>query len=188
MTIKVGLKHKTEYLFSKPVTINPHIIRLRPAPHCRTPIEAYSLKVKPGDHFINWQQDPFGNYLARFVFPEKASSLSIDVEVLANMTVINPFDFFLEETAEHFPFSYDEQLKRDLLPYLEIREDGPLLKKWLAGVDRSKQATVPFLTGLNQRLREDIGYLVRMTPGVQTCEDTLQLASGSCRDSAWLLV
>jgi len=188
MTIKVGIKHKTEYHFSKPVTINPHIVRLRPAPHCRTPIEAYSLKVTPKDHFINWQQDPFGNYLARLVFPQKASSLIIDVEAIANMTVINPFDFFLEEAAEHCPFTYEVQLQRDLQPYLEVRENGPLLEKWLKEVDRSSQATVPFLISLNQKLRTDINYLVRMNPGVQTCEETLQLQSGSCRDSAWLLV
>jgi len=188
MSIKVGIKHKTEYHFSKPVTINPHIVRLRPAPHCRTPIEAYSLKITPKDHFINWQQDPFGNYLARFVFPHKADSLIIDVEAIANMTVINPFDFFLEESAEHYPLTYEKQLRRDLLPYLEVCEDGPLLQEWLNSIDRSRQATVPFLMDLNRRLRTDINYLVRMAPGVQDCEETLQLQSGSCRDSAWLLV
>ncbi len=163
-------------------------MRLRPAPHCRTPIEAYSLKVTPKDHFINWQQDPFGNYLARFVFTNKSDLLTVDVELLANMTVINPFDFFLEESAEKYPFTYEKQLARDLSPYLEICEDGPMLRKWIEKVDRSQQSTVTFLTGLNRNLREDVDYLVRMDPGVQTCEQTLALHSGSCRDSTWLLV
>jgi uncharacterized protein (DUF2126 family)/transglutaminase-like putative cysteine protease len=188
MTIRVALKHKTEYNFDRLVTLSPHIIRLRPAPHSRTPVTAYSLKVTPENHFINWQQDPFGNYLARFVFPEKTRQLVIDVEVIAEMTVINPFDFFLEESAEKFPFKYEEQLRNDLLPYLEICEEGPKLEQWLSTVDLSKQPTADFLVNLNQHLQKDIAYLIRMAPGVQTCEETLENKSGSCRDSAWLLV
>jgi len=188
MTIKVGIKHTTEYLFEKPITVNPHIIRLRPAPHCRTPIESYSLKITPEKHFINWQQDPFGNYLARLVFPEKTRSLIVDVDLIANMTVINPFDFFLEDVAEKCPFKYDAQLQHDLGPYLQKTEQGPLLKAWMATVDRTPRATVPFLVDLNMKLASQIKYLVRMEPGVQSCEETLKLGSGSCRDSGWLLV
>ena len=188
MTIKVGLHHRTEYHFDKDVSIHPHTIRLRPGAHCRTPIEAYSLKVTPEKHFLNWQQDPFGNYLARLVFPEKARSLIIDVELIANMTVINPFDFFLEESAEYFPFKYVEYLAQDLAPYLEVEEKSPLLEAWVKKIDVSKQAIVPFLVNLNKQLSEEIQYLVRMEPGVQTCEETLKLKSGSCRDSGWLLV
>jgi len=188
MTIKVALNHNTEYRFEKPITVHPHVIRLRPSPHCRTPIDAYSLKVTPGNHFVNWQQDPFGNYLARYVFPEKTRELLIHVELIAEMTVINPFDFFLEESAEKFPFQYERQLVRDLDPYLEIREEGPLLKRWMQGVDGGKHPTTAFLVALNQRVQQDVSYLVRMEPGVQTCEETLERASGSCRDTAWLLV
>ncbi len=188
MTIQVVLKHSTEYHFDKLVKLSPHVIRLRPAQHCRTPIPAYSLKVEPGDHFINWQQDPFGNYLARFVFPEKTRSLKIDVELIADMTVINPFDFFLEEEFEAYPYNYDKDLKRDLNPYLEVRESGERLTAWLADVDRSETAIVDFLVGINQRLNQDLDYNVRMEPGVQSCEETLSIKSGSCRDSAWLLI
>ncbi|XOV88721.1 MAG: DUF2126 domain-containing protein [Pseudomonadota bacterium] len=188
MTIKVALNHKTEYRFNKPISIHPHVIRLRPSPHCRTPIHAYSLKVTPGNHFLNWQQDPFGNYLARYVFPEKTRELLIHVELIAEMTVINPFDFFLEEVAEKIPFKYEERLARDLAPYLEISEDGKRLNEWLAEVDRRPQPTVDFLVGINQRLQRDVSYLIRFEPGVQTCEVTLETGSGSCRDSAWLMV
>lgn len=188
MTIRVALKHSTHYKFDRPITIHPHVIRLRPAPHSRTPVTAYSLKVSPEEHFVNWQQDPFGNYLARYVFPEKSDHLSIDVSLIAEMTVINPFDFFLEESAQKFPFVYDKQLKRDLAPYLEITDKGPLLQAWLKQVNREPTALVDFLVSINQRLQSDLGYLVRMEPGVQTCEETLSLACGSCRDSGWLLV
>tara|TARA_R110000824_G_scaffold279180_1_gene467396 strand:+ start:35278 stop:38427 length:3150 start_codon:yes stop_codon:yes gene_type:complete len=152
------------------------------------PIQAYSLKVSPENHFINWQQDPFSNYLARLVFPEKSRELSIDVEVIVDMTVVNPFDFFLEESVDHFPFKYDRQLKKDLAPYLQITEKGPLMIELLSQVDRSKQATINFLVALNQMVQQRVAYLIRMQPGVQTCEETLQFKSGSCRDSAWLLV
>ncbi len=188
MAIRVALNHKTEYRFDRPVKVFPHVVRLRPSPHCRTPIHAYSLKISPKDHFINWQQDPFGNYLARFVFSKKTRSLSFEVDVVAEMTVINPFDFFLEEEAEKYPWEYEPGLASDLAPYLEIEERGPLLMKWLGGVDRSVQPTVDFLVAINQRLQRDIAYTVRMEPGVQTCEETLSKGIGSCRDSGWLLV
>ncbi len=188
MSIQVALKHNTEYHFDRLVNLSPHVVRLRPAPHSRTPIVSYSLKVEPKEHFINWQQDPFGNYLARFVFPEKTLTLKIDVELIAEMTVINPFDFFLEEEFEKYPYQYDKNLARDLAPYLEIREKGPLLMQWLKQVDRSECAIVDFLVNLNQRLHKDVEYRVRMEPGVQTCEETFEIKSGSCRDSAWLLI
>ncbi len=188
MSITVAVQHQTHYTFDRPVALSPHLIRLRPAAHCRTPIQSYSLKISPSKYFINWQQDPFGNYIARVVFPEKVSHLHIDVEVIADMTIINPFDFFVEESAEHYPFTYDNELQTQLQPYLQIKEDGPLLKEWLSKVVRSETPVVNFLVALNQRLQEDIGYLIREEPGVQSCEQTLTLKTGSCRDSAWLLV
>ena len=188
MSILVALNHKTEYRFDRSVGLSPHVVRLRPAPHCRTPIRSYSLKVEPEGHFINWQQDAFGNYLARLVFPEKTRRLSIEVDVIAEMITINPFDFFLEESAYHYPFEYAPDLRKELAPYLEITDDGPLLREWLAGVDRAKRETVYFLVDLNQRLQQDIGYVIRMEPGVQSCEETLEKRLGSCRDTGWLLV
>ena len=188
MTIRVALRHETHYEFDKPISVAPHLIRLRPAPHCRTPVDAYSLKISGGEYFINWQQDPFGNHVARLVFPEKMTSLGIEVELVAPMTVINPFDFFVEEYAEHFPFAYKDALKKELAPYLETEKPGPKLAKWLAAVEREEHSITDFLVSLNQRLADDIQYMIRMEPGVQSPEQTLTLGSGSCRDSAWLLV
>ncbi|MCW8885070.1 MAG: transglutaminase family protein [Motiliproteus sp.] len=188
MTIRTAINHVTEYKFDRSVSLSPHTVRLRPAAHSRTPIKGYSLKISPENHFINWQQDPFGNFLARLVFPEKCDHLRVEVEVITDMTVINPFDFFLEEHAQKFPFSYDEKLKKELQPYLEIVDDGPLLKQWVDKVPRKKQPTNDFLVYLNQRLEKDIGYNIRMEPGVQSCEETLALKRGSCRDTGWLLV
>ncbi|MCB0212552.1 MAG: transglutaminase family protein, partial [Anaerolineae bacterium] len=188
MSIHVAINHKTHYRYDRLVALSPHIFRLRPAPHSRTPIEAYSLTIRPEPHFINWQQDPFGNYLARVVFPEQADELYIEVDVVADMTVINPFDFFVEESAEKYPFNYSAQEAKELAPYMEIKEQGPLLMKWMSGVDRSEKPIVDFLVYLNQRLWNDLNYTVRMEPGIQTCEETLEKALGSCRDSGWLLV
>ncbi|MFT7245842.1 MAG: hypothetical protein ACI82A_003213 [Candidatus Azotimanducaceae bacterium] len=188
MTIRVALNHNTHYKFDRLVNLSAHVVRLRPAAHCRTPIHSYSLKVTPETHFINWQQDAFGNYLARLVFPEKTDHFSIEVEVLADMTVINPFDFFLEEYAEEFPFSYEKQLEKELAPYLEKQQHGELFSQVLEAVPETKQRTIDFLVAANQVVQTKIAYSVRMEPGVQTPEDTLKLAVGSCRDSAWLLV
>lgn len=188
MTIKVAIRHQTTYRFDRLVEILPHVVRLRPAPHCRTPIDSYSLKIEPTSHFINWQQDPFSNHLARLVFPEKAKELSVTVELIADMTVINPFDFFVEDSASHFPFQYEAQLAKDLAPYLEIKESSPAMQKWLEGVDQKRQPIVNFLVAENSRTQQAVGYVIRMEPGVQTCEETLRSALGSCRDSAWLFV
>ena len=187
MSIRVGLNHFTRYRYDRSIAVAPHVVRLRPAPHCRTPILAYSLKIQPGEHFINWQQDPFGNYLARLVFLQKTRELSFEVDLVADMTVINPFDFFVEEYAQKFPFEYEPALAEELSPYLKIREQGPLLQDWLAAVPRKSKPINDFLVDLNQGLERDIFYNIRMEPGVQACEETLQKASGSCRDSAWLL-
>jgi len=189
MSIKVAISHKTKYIFDRSVSLSPHIFRLRPAPHSRTPIEGYSFKISPKNHFINWQQDPFGNYQARVVFPEKTTELSIEVEVIARMQVINPFDFFVEESAEKFPFQYDAQLQKELVPYLEAREAGPKLMAWIEQNKVTKGIkTVDYLVYINQKIFSDLFYNVRMEPGVQSCEETLTSLSGSCRDSAWLLV
>ncbi|MFT4032904.1 MAG: transglutaminase family protein [Siphonobacter sp.] len=189
MAIRIAISHKTSYQFDRYVSLSPHVFRLRPAPHSRTPIEGYSFKIFPENHFINWQQDPFGNYQARVVFPEKAKELRIEVEVLARLEVINPFDFFVEDAAEHYPFTYTEQLRSELSPYLEIQEEGPLQLEWIEKnkID-SEIRTVDYLVHLNQKLYETIGYNIRLEPGVQSCEHTLEIKYGSCRDSAWLLV
>jgi uncharacterized protein (DUF2126 family)/transglutaminase-like putative cysteine protease len=190
MAITVALKHKTTYHYDRAISLSPHVFRLRPAVHSRTPIEAYSFKIKPDDHFINWQQDPFGNYQARIVFPEKTSVLEVDVEVIARLEVINPFDFFVEDYASHFPFEYSSVLAHELVPYLEMKDDGQLLKQWVDNhIDKSKKTPiVDFLVQVNQQLKNAIDYSIRMEPGVQTPDETLLKALGSCRDSAWLLV
>ena len=187
MAIRVALNHYTRYRYDRPITLSPHLVRLRPAPHCRAPVQGYSLRITPTDHFINWQQDPFGNWVARIVFPERVREFAIEVDVVAEMVTINPFDFFLDEEAQRFPYAYPAELAHDLAPYLALDESGPLLAAWLAEVSRGEQDMVSFLVALNQRLQHDVAYSVRMEPGVQSCEQTLERAIGSCRDSAWLL-
>ncbi len=191
MAIRVALSHKTSYHFDRQVAIGPHEIRLRPAPHCRTPILSYSLNVAPDPHFLNWQQDPYGNWVARLVFPERADRIEIEVDLIADLTVINPFDFFVEPYAETFPFTYAPALAKELIPFLETAPLGPRLDAWLADFRKTiriDESPVLLLVRLNQLLQSQISYLVRMQPGVQTPEETLGNASGSCRDTGWLLV
>ena len=188
MSIHVALNHVTHYRYDRLVGLGPQVVRLRPAPHCRTRILSYSLQVTPAEHFVNWQQDPESNYLARFVFPEQTRELRIEVDLVAEMAVLNPFDFFLEPYADHFPFGYQAQEKRDLAPYLVTANGGKMFADYLAAIPRTKQRTIDFLVDLNLRLSRDIRYLIRMEPGVQAPEETLARSSGSCRDSGWLLV
>ena len=188
MGIRVALHHKTVYEYDRLVTLAPQIVRLRPAPHSRTHISSYSLRVEPEGHFINWQQDPQGNFLARLVFPNQTRYFSLEVDLVAEMAVLNPFDFFLEPEYEKFPFCYGSGEQRELALFLEAPPAGPRLKTFLAGIDRREMRTIDFLCNLNARLSREIRYLLRMEPGVQSAEETLELASGSCRDTAWLLV
>ncbi len=188
MTIHAALNHVTHYSYDRLVNLGPQTIRLRPAPHCRSKIISYSLKVEPEGHFINWQQDPFANYQARLVFPDKATEFKVTVDVVMDMAVYNPFDFFLEPDAEEFPFNYEANLKQELAPYLTADPVTPLLQTQLDKIDRTKRRSVIFLVDLNTMVHHDIKYTIRMEPGVQTPEETLSLKSGSCRDSAWLMV
>jgi uncharacterized protein (DUF2126 family)/transglutaminase-like putative cysteine protease len=188
MSILVGLHHATRYSYDRPIGLGPQIVRLRPAPHCRTRIPSYSLNVTPAQHFVNWQQDPYGNWLARFVFPEKATELTITVDLLADLEVINPFDFFVEPYAETWPFNFAPELHDDLAVFLQSEPAGPRLKEFLQSISREPRNTVDFLVELNQRLQHLVRYLIRMEPGVQTPEETLAAGAGSCRDTAWLFV
>jgi uncharacterized protein (DUF2126 family)/transglutaminase-like putative cysteine protease len=188
MSIHAALTHVTHYRYPKPISLGPQIVRLRPAPHGRTPILNYSFKVTPDNHFLNWQQDPQGNFQARLVFPEKTDEFKVEVELTADMASINPFEFFLEERAKEFPFSYDTILAHELKPYLELEPLGPALRTLLSRIPRSKRNTIDFLVDLNGLIKNEVQYTVRLEPGVQTVEETLKLKSGSCRDSAYLLV
>ena len=188
MSIHVALHHVTHYRYDRPVNLGPQIVRLRPAPHSRTRILSYALKVLPQGHFINWQQDPQGNYLARLVFPEQTRELKIEVDLVAEMAVFNPFDFFLEPYAEQIPFAYTAGERVELAPCLQALPATPRFAGYLASIGRTPTPSVDFLVALNQRLARDIRYLIRLEPGVQTPEQTLEKGSGSCRDSAWLLV
>ncbi len=188
MAIIASIRHVTHYRYDQPVSLDPQIIRLRPAPHSRTRVISHSLKVTPAKHFVNHQQDPYGNWQSRFVFPESVKEFKIEVDLVADMTVYNPFDFFVEESAEHWPFDYPEELRDDLSIYRNAAPAGPLLTELLASISREKAHTVTFLVALNQQISEAIEYLIRMEPGVQSAAETLAARSGSCRDSSWLLV
>ncbi|MDP2093649.1 MAG: transglutaminase family protein, partial [Hydrogenophaga sp.] len=188
MAIHVALSHITHYRYDRLVKLGPQVVRLRPAPHSRTKVLSYSQRIEPAGHFINWQQDPFANYQARLVFPEPTTEFKVTIDLVVEMAVHNPFDFFLEPKAEKFPFAYDAAQQQELAPYLATAAVTPLLQAYLDKVDRTERRTIDFLVDINQMLQRDISYTIRMEPGVQTPEETLTLGSGSCRDTGWLMV
>src|ERR1700739_4546579 len=160
MSILVGLHHVTRYTYNRAIALGPQVVRLRPAPHCRTRIASYSLAVSPAQHFVNWQQDLHGNWLARFVFPERTKEFTVTIDLVADMAVINPFDFFLEPHAETYPFTYDPVLDEALAPLRNLPPPGPLLKKYIELVRPAPGRTIDTLVALNQKLQADIGYVV----------------------------
>ncbi|ARE41747.1 Large protein containing transglutaminase-like domain [Rhodovulum sp. P5] len=188
MAITASIRHLTHYRYDRLVTLGPQVIRLRPAPHSRTRVISHSLKVLPEGHFVNHQQDPYGNWLSRFVFPDPVRELKIEVDLVADMTVYNPFDFFVNEEAEEWPFAYPADLVEDLSIYRTPEPAGPLLTDYLKSIPRETTRTIDFIVHLNARLEKEINYVIRMEPGVQTPEETLMVKSGSCRDTGWLLV
>jgi uncharacterized protein (DUF2126 family) len=188
VSIQVALNHVTQYHYDRPVLLGPQVVRLRPAPHARTRILSYSMRVEPGKHFINWQQDPQSNYQARLVFPDRTRVLRVEIDLVVEMAVFNPFDFFLEPRAEHYPFEYDSEQASELAPFRTCLPLTPRLEAFVASVSRARRPMMDMLVEINQRLQGEVAYLIRMEPGVQSPEETLTLGSGSCRDSAWLFV
>jgi uncharacterized protein (DUF2126 family) len=188
MSVLVSLHHVTRYAYERPVQLGPQVIRLRPAPHARTRIPSYSLKVLPAAHHVNWQNDPHGNWVARYTFAEKTSEFAITVDLHAEIAAINPFDFFIEPWAVTYPFALPPELAQELSVNLDREPLGERMRAFLAEVPRTPTSTVQFLVDLNNRVRQQVEYVVRMETGTRTPEETLEAGAGSCRDSAWLLV
>jgi uncharacterized protein (DUF2126 family)/transglutaminase-like putative cysteine protease len=188
MSTQVALNHRTHYRYDKAVSLGPQIVQLRPAPHCRTPILNYSLSVIPSEHLLNWQLDPYNNYLARLLFSDKTKEFVITVDLVAELSPFNPFDFVLEPSVKDYPFDYEPELAKDLEPYRSAAPAGQLLQAFLGRISAEKRGTISFLVELNRMVRDEVEYVTRLDPGVQTSEQTLEKRSGSCRDSAWLLV
>lgn len=190
MSIKAHLRHRTRYTFDRRVSVSPHEIRLRPAVHSRTPVSGYSLEIHPTPHFLHWQQDAFGNHVARVSFPEPVAEIDLQVELVADLTVFNPFDFFMESWAERYPFAYPSEMELELAPFLRRESGGPSFEKLMREIRLligQGIQTTDLLVRLNGMIQERIRYMIRLEPGVQSIADTLRLGSGSCRDSAWLL-
>jgi len=167
MGIRVALNHRTQYRYDEPVALGPQWIRLRPAAHSRTPILSYSLRATPSEYRIHWLQDAYNNHVARLLLSEKTREFTIDIDLVAELSVINPFDFFLEPGTESFPFRYAPDLMQDLQPYLVTEPAGPRVQAFLAETSRESRGTVGFLVDLNRRVRDSVGYVTRMEAGIQ---------------------
>lgn len=189
MGIRVELIHQTRYQYEQPVFLSPQLIRLKPTAHSQAAVESYQLRVEPANHVLHWQQDPFGNGVARVDFSGTVASMTIQVQLIARLEPVNPFDFLIDSYANSFPFAYEDSLRKELTTYLEVTEQGPHLAQWIRQINHHpKRDTLDFLISLNQQVNQAIAYQIRLQAGVQPADVTLRRAMGSCRDSAWLLV
>ena len=185
---RVALRHVTTYRYSGPASLGPQFIRLRPAAHARAAIEQYALTIEPADHRLTWGQDPFGNWVARMLTFAEPEALRVVVELVADLQPVNPFDFFVEGWAARWPFTYPDGLASDLAPFLARIDGGERFDDFLARFEGGTHDTVQLLLDLNTALRAAVDYRERLEPNTQAPEETLAIASGSCRDSSWLLV
>ncbi|GAB4024645.1 transglutaminase family protein [Spirosoma koreense] len=189
MAIRIQLTHQTRYQYDRAVFLSSQLIRLKPAAHSQVSIESYALTIRPDQHTLHWHQDPFGNYVARVDFSASVESMAIDVAMNLGIETVNPFDFLIDTYAESYPFTYSTSLQKELFLYTELTEPGPYQTQWIGQIKHQpKKNTIDFLIGLNQQVCQAITYRERWQPGVQSAEETLRRAIGSCRDSAWLLV
>ena len=184
---RIALRHRLDYRFDRPVRLSTHWLRLCPAPGTRANITAYTLRVGPRTHFLNWLRDPFENHLARLDLPEPVRHFTLDLEILAELQPVNPFDFLTEPYAANHPFDYPEQLARDLAPYLLQPATGPATRAWLAALDRTETPTIERLTALNQCVGETLAAADVDTPGSVDTDAVLAAGTGSPRALAWLL-
>ncbi|MCA9629115.1 MAG: transglutaminase family protein [Myxococcales bacterium] len=185
--MRVLLRHQTRYRYAAPVALGPHVVRLRPAAHTRAVVESYNLRLEPEPE-LRWQQDPWGNRIARLSFgkDQRVQALEVDVDLALDIRPVNPFDFFVDDRCESLPFSYPDGLDEELAPFLSSPR-GPLLDAFVAEQPLEGYPT-DWLVALNMRVAQRVQYLIRLDPGLQTSEETLTKNSGSCRDSAQLLV
>ncbi|GAB3998059.1 hypothetical protein GCM10028807_44750 [Spirosoma daeguense] len=189
MDIRIQLNHQTLYQYDQTVHLSTQLIRLKPNAYCQAIIEDYSLLIKPDNHVLRWQQDAFGNFIARVDFSGEVSYLLIQVQITVSLQPVNPFDFLIDDYALFFPFQYTDSLQHDLAPYRGATEQGSYLTQWIGQIKHQpRQETVSFLINLNQQVFQAIFYQVRLEPGVQSADETLRRSIGTCRDSAWLLV
>lgn len=188
MSVKVLINHQTVYSYDRLVSLSTQVIRLFPAVHNKTSIIEYSLTVKPLNHMIYQLQDPYGNTETRINFNNRISQFEINVVIVASIEPVNPFQFFIESYASHYPFIYRAADQRPLALYMEVSKAGPLLESWIARLDFPSTEIVDFIAHINRSVYRDIHYHERIEPGVQTAEQSLERRTGSCRDSAWLLV
>jgi uncharacterized protein (DUF2126 family)/transglutaminase-like putative cysteine protease len=188
MSVRIAITHQSIYHYDKFVTVGPHLIRLKPAPHCLAHCLAYSLKVSPSEHYIHWQQDPFNNHIARLVFKKPTNHLNVSVELLVDLSPVNPFDFFIEPYAACYPFRYESSLYNALEPYLAIDDEPISFQNWIHQFEKQNIPLLDFLIMVNQTHCKAIDYVQRMAPGVQSVAETLGLKQGSCRDTTWLLI
>ncbi|MGI9212205.1 MAG: transglutaminase family protein, partial [Methylococcaceae bacterium] len=198
MSTLVALLHHIEQTYGSRRTVPTHWLRVRPAPHTRPDITAYTIKVTSEPHFLNWVRDPFENYIARLDLPEPVASLGLTVELLADLTPINPFDFLTEPEAAHYPFDYSEQTRKELAPYLNMPPPGSRLTAWLKRLDRSPGYIVEVLSRINKTVHEQVKRLgldwSPAFPGMESStvggialEEVLISGGFSPWQAAWLL-
>ena len=190
---RVRIEHRTCYAYDRPVHLSPHRIRLRPAASMPARIRDYALSITPEPQSLHWQEDAWRNRVARAVFLEPTRELTLAATLEAELVAANPFDFLVEDEAQRVPFRYRHEDRRALAACLDIEPAGPRFAAWTEDLrqrlldDEDDTRTVEFIVAVNQAVADATRYVMRFEPGIQSCERTLELGSGSCRDSGWLL-
>ena len=191
MPVQYEIVHTTVYHYKQPVSFGEHRVMFRPRDSHDLRVLATDLQVSP-DAAIRMIQDPHSNSVA-LVQPRVSAD---ELKIVCSFTIEHAHTYNLElplaPSAEVFPFAYSLDERFDLEQYLRPNHDDPggHLTAWARQFIRTDglTGTRDLLVRMNQSIRDNFGYLERAEEGTQTPQQTLKLATGSCRDFALLMM
>jgi transglutaminase-like putative cysteine protease len=185
---RLEVRHTTVYRYARPVRFGPHRAMLRPRDSHDLKLRSAVLSIAPAAQ-VSWMHDVFGNSVTLLEFSEPAAELRMESRIELEQFPLDRPEYRLAADAEHWPFAYDAEERRDLGPTLDRHYPGGDLRTWaLDLLGRRELGTMVLLTTLTHAIKERLSYVARDDEGTQTPDETLATGGGTCRDYALLMI